>query len=73
MVSGGVMGDFHAFRDRVQHDAGLQAQLLDIDDQTEFVAAVFNLGIDLGYEFSDDDVTSAMQRGRRAWIERGLA
>jgi hypothetical protein len=68
----GVTGGFDGFRARVQHDAALQEQLVGIEDHVAFVTAVVELGTRIGYRFTNDDVTSAMQIGRRSWLERGL-
>ncbi len=64
--------DFELFRAQVLRDRGLQDQLREIEERDAFVRKAVQLGQENGYSFSVDQVMTAMQAARRAWIERGL-
>lgn len=65
-------GDFESFRRLVLSDRSLQQPLVAVTEHREFVDVVVSEGARLGYRFGADDVLTAMQHGRREWIERGL-
>ena len=64
--------DFERFRDLVLENTELQAQLREVENREAFMRLVVQLGQDRGYSFGVEQVASAMQASRRAWIERGL-
>ncbi len=64
--------EFERFRSAVLQDMKLQRQLRDLQDRELFIQQVVRLGQEHGYAFGAAEVASAMQAGRRAWIERGL-
>lgn len=63
---------FDAFYQQVLWDARLQAQLMPILERDAFVAQVVALGAAHGYRFDAATVVMALQRQRRAWIERWI-
>jgi hypothetical protein len=64
--------DLDRFRELVLENSDLQAQLLQSDDATKFRALVMQLGQQRGFDFTESDVTAAMQAIRRAWMERWI-
>jgi len=60
------------FRNLVLTDPGLQEQLREPGDGDDFLALVLQLGQARGFDFTEADVTAAMQVGRRTWIERWI-
>jgi predicted ribosomally synthesized peptide with nif11-like leader len=64
--------DLERFRQFVLRDPALQEQLQGIRDRDSFVALVLQLGQARGFIFTVDDVTAAMQCGRRVWMERWI-
>jgi hypothetical protein len=58
---------FAAFRELVLRDDGLQAQLRAVADPAAFAARAVELGSAHGFRFGEEDVRSAMTRGRQAW------
>lgn len=63
---------FEAFADRVLTDGSLQRELKVFRDQDPFVSRVVELGRTSGFDFSEEAVRDAIQRNRRAWIERWM-
>ncbi|GGF26816.1 hypothetical protein GCM10011611_36050 [Aliidongia dinghuensis] len=63
---------FEAFRDLVLRDAALLAPLRREEEPTRFSELVVETGRQLGFRFTRDDVASALQAARRAWLERTL-
>jgi Aspartyl/Asparaginyl beta-hydroxylase len=63
---------FERFRAELLRRPDLQARLVGIDDAAELAGRVVQLGADHGITFTGEDVRSAIQAGRRAWIERNL-
>jgi glutamate-1-semialdehyde aminotransferase len=53
-------------------DARLQEQLREITDRNDFIERVVRLGKEFDLEFTANDVSNALQMGRRAWLERGI-
>jgi predicted ribosomally synthesized peptide with nif11-like leader len=64
--------DLERFREMVPRDSVLQEQLRTPEDVNKFVALVLQLGRERGFDFTQDDVTAAMQASRRAWMERWI-
>jgi predicted ribosomally synthesized peptide with nif11-like leader len=62
--------DLDRFRNLVLRDHALQEQLREPGDGDDFLALVLQLGQARGFDFTEGDVTAAMQASRRAWIER---
>jgi hypothetical protein len=62
--------DFEQFRELVFEDQPLQSLLLAAPDQPAFIARSVELGRERGFQFTADDVLSAVRSGRRAWSER---
>ena len=60
------------FRELVLRDPALQEQLREPAETEGFVALVLQLGRARGFTFTADDVTAAMQAGRRVWMERWI-
>jgi hypothetical protein len=63
---------FERFRVTVFANPGLQQRLLAKEDRTAFVAESIAAGRECGLVFSDAEVVSAMNAGRRAWIEQWI-
>ena len=63
---------FEAFAERVLTDESLQHELKVFKDQDPFVRRVVELGKENGFHFSEEAVREAVQRNRRAWIERWI-
>ncbi len=61
-----------AFVKHVLSDVPLQQDLKVFKDLDPFVVRVVELGAEHGFHFSEDAVRDAMQRNRRAWIERWI-
>jgi hypothetical protein len=53
-------------------DARLQEQRREITDRNDFIERVVRLGKEFDLEFTANDVSNALQMGRRAWLERGI-
>lgn len=58
---------FAAFREQVQRDPKLALRLQALSDAREFPGQVAHLGSELGFEFTEAEVRSAMRQGRQAW------
>jgi mannose-6-phosphate isomerase-like protein (cupin superfamily) len=58
---------FAAFREVVLGDERLQAQLRGATDPAAFATLAVELGAARGLRFGEEDVRSAMMRGRQAW------
>jgi len=58
------------FTELVLEDPGLLAQLRPFTDLEEFLRQTVRLGEANGFRFTVEDVRSALQANRRAWIER---
>ena len=65
-------GNWQSFCERVLQDMHLQQELMGISDHAPFIARVAQLGQELGYAFTREEVVLAMQTSRRAWMERML-
>ncbi|MBZ0092000.1 MAG: hypothetical protein K8F27_07240 [Sulfuricellaceae bacterium] len=63
---------FQALRHAVHDDPALQAHLFALADARDFIAAVRQLALSLGYTLEDEDVRQALHAGRKAWSERRL-
>ncbi len=63
---------FERFKATVFANSGLQVRLLTKTDETAFVAESVAAGMEFGLIFSDAEVVSAMNAGRRAWIEQWI-
>jgi len=64
--------DLDRFRELVLEDSELQEQLREPNDVDKFRALVLQLGQERGFDFSEGDVTAAMQASKRAWMERWI-
>lgn len=63
---------FERFKATVFANPGLQQRLLAKVDRTDFVAESIAAGGECGLVFGDAEVVSAMNAGRRAWIEQWI-
>jgi hypothetical protein len=63
---------FERFRECALEVPALLAGLRRHGDAEAFIEAVVQAGARSGFRFGPEDVRSAMQAGRRAWIERNL-
>jgi mannose-6-phosphate isomerase-like protein (cupin superfamily) len=63
---------FELFKETVFSNHGLQERLLKKVDRTAFVAESIAAGREFGFIFTDAEVLSAMNAGRRAWIEQWI-
>lgn len=63
---------FERFRATVFANPGLQQRLLAKADRATFVAESVAAGMECGLVFGDAEVVSAMNAGRRAWIEQWI-
>lgn len=63
---------FERFRSTVFANPALQQRLLAKEDRTAFVTESIAAGRECGLIFSDAEVVSAMNAGRRAWIEQWI-
>lgn len=61
---------FEEFRTLVLDDLGLQERLRRPDDVEEFIGLAVLAGREAGFRFTEAEVRAAIQRGRRAAIER---
>ena len=66
------MNDFLRFRSLVLSDPVLQAELRDIPDLKTLYRRVLELGRELGYSVSEQDLEEVANTNRRAWLERWL-
>jgi len=64
--------EFEKFRDVVLAEESLQAGLRGPMDPAEFAKRAVELGRELGFQFTTDDVDFARREGRRLWIEQGI-
>jgi hypothetical protein len=64
--------DFEIFHQRVLESLHLQDQLRGGLERSEFIHSVVALGQEQGCHFTAEDVATAMQASRRAWIEQWL-
>ena len=62
--------DLDRVRAAVLADPGLQARLLAVPERATFVAAVVDLGAELGLAVEPGDVEAALVAARRSWLER---
>lgn len=67
----GRENSFGAFRQLVQGDAALQAELRAVSDPAAFYERSVELGRARGFDFLPGDVESELNAGRKRWIERG--
>lgn len=65
-------GALDAFRALVLDDPALQQRLFESCDPEAFARFVARTGLECGYRFGVEDVSRAIQAGRRAWIERNF-
>lgn len=63
---------FDRFREAVFANNSLQGRLLAKNDRAAFLAETVDAGRELGLNFTADEVASAMNAGRRAWIEQWI-
>lgn len=63
---------FERFRSTVFANSGLQERLLAKADRTTFIAESIAAGKECGLVFTDAEVVSAMNAGRKAWIEQWI-
>ena len=63
---------FEQFRNVVLEDLTLQRELQSFTGRDEFIARAVEAGAALGFEFTADEVTEAINAARRAWIERWI-
>ncbi len=63
-------GGFDRFRELVFEDEELQALLLATANHGALLTAAVKLGSERGFQFTSDDVESAVRAGRRAWSRR---
>jgi hypothetical protein len=63
---------FEKFYGLVLSDVSLQKQLRDITDKQELFAGMVELGGELGFEFTLEDVNEMMQENIRVWLERWM-
>jgi hypothetical protein len=63
---------FEHFRQLVFRDRALQEALRATSELERFIELVVELGRERGYDFTADDVKSALDASRRAWSERWL-
>jgi hypothetical protein len=68
----GPQAAFKRFRDMVFADTRLQGRLLAKEDRGEFMTESVEAGKELGFNFTEDEVDSAMKAGRRTWIEQWI-
>lgn len=68
----GRENSFGAFRQLVQGDAALQAELQAVSDPAAFYERSVELGRARGFDFLPGDVESELNAGRKRWIERGI-
>lgn len=61
---------FENFRSLVLEDHSLQQTLREKSDYSDFVELVVSVGNERGYDFTANDVNSAYNASRRAWIQR---
>jgi Aspartyl/Asparaginyl beta-hydroxylase/Nif11 domain len=62
--------NLEGFKQLVLEDSALLAQLRPFTDMEEFLRQTVHLGEANGFRFTVEDVRSALQANRRAWIER---
>ena len=62
--------DLQQFRDAVLADGSLQQTLLAVPDRTAFTELVVDLAAQSGWSVTAEEVESALQAARRAWLER---
>jgi len=61
---------FEEFRQRVFEDEALQAELIGVAEPGAFCAAVVAAGKRCGFAIGEDEVRSAFQQSRSAWLMR---
>lgn len=64
------LSDLERFRQLVSEDPALQETLLSVSDNEAFIALVIELGQQRGCMVSANDVQTALDAGRRSWLER---
>jgi Aspartyl/Asparaginyl beta-hydroxylase/Nif11 domain len=65
-----LAANLEGFKELVLEDSALLAQLRPITNMEEFLRQTVRLGEANGFRFTVEDVRSALQANRRAWIER---
>jgi hypothetical protein len=64
---------FCAFRERVWAESELQHRLVACVEKDVFAQTVVTTGAAHGFQFTEDDVVSAMSRGRQTWLSQWIA
>jgi ethanolamine ammonia-lyase large subunit len=59
-------------RELIFSDAALAAQLYEITDQANFIAAVANIASANGILLGENEVREAINAGTRSWLERWI-
>jgi len=60
------------FRQRVLEDSALQEKLRETPDMKTFLDLTLQLGNDLGYSFTVEDLEHVMKESRLAWLQRWI-
>jgi Nif11 domain len=60
------------FRSRVLESPVLQEKLLPISNRESFCLRMVQLGAELGFNFTAEEVEAALRDGQRAWVERWI-
>jgi predicted ribosomally synthesized peptide with nif11-like leader len=64
--------NFETFRRVVLGNPALQERLRAVSDREAFRLLTVQIGNELGFDFTTEDVESALKDGQRAWIERWI-
>ncbi|EEF62894.1 Nif11-like leader peptide family natural product precursor [Pedosphaera parvula] len=64
--------NFENFRRLVLADTALQERLRSVSDREAFRLLTVQIGKELGFDFTAEEVESALKDGQRAWIERWI-
>jgi predicted ribosomally synthesized peptide with nif11-like leader len=60
------------FRSQVLENPALQEKLLSVSDRESFCLRMIQLGAELGFNFTTEDVEAALRDGQRSWVERWI-
>lgn len=63
---------FEQFRQLVLKDATLQERLRETPNLSAFLDLTMQLGEELGYSFTVEDIQGALRESRRAWLQRWI-
>jgi hypothetical protein len=63
---------FAAFQDLVLDEPGLHSHLLAFSDEQAFLANAVSAGVERGFQFTIEDVRSALMEARRSWMEKNI-